>query len=160
MCNPLACPRRRDHVQYTTSEYAQLHQWCRDHHPAGRAGAAIHTQSAETKAGPDVGMDAVLLAGRWTPSVPRDNETHVLLQSALLESAHMATQASESLSNCLTAYRRHADEGWDPNEDTPKDAEAARRGPATAALVAASAQGVNESLSSRLVSYHQRVDGG
>ena len=64
-------------------------------------------------AGPDVGMNAVLLAGRWTPPVPRDNETHVLLQGALLESTHMATRASESLSNRLTAYHRHVDKEWD-----------------------------------------------
>ena len=92
--------------------------------------------------------------------MPRDNETHVLLQSALLESAHMATQASESLSNCLTAYRRHADEGWDPNKEAPEDAVAAHRGSADAVSVAALTQGANESLHSRLVSYHRRVDGG
>ena len=33
MCNPGYCPRRCDHVRYTRSEYAQLHQWCRDHYP-------------------------------------------------------------------------------------------------------------------------------
>ena len=67
-------------------------------------------------AGPDVGMNAVLLTDWWKPPVPRNNETHVLLQGALLESAHMATRESESLSNHLAAYRRHTDEGWNPNE--------------------------------------------
>ena len=58
----------------------------------------------------------------------------------------MVTLASESL--------------WDPNEEAPKDAEAARLGSADAASVAALAQGVSEALSSRLVSYHRRVGGG
>ena len=111
-------------------------------------------------AGPDVGMNAVLLAGRWTPPVPRNNETHVLLQGALLESTHMATRASESLSNCLAAYRQYADEWWDLNEEIPEDTWAAPRGSADTALVAASAQGASESLNSRLVSYRRRVDGG
>ena len=36
MCTPGHCPRRHDHVRSTRSEYAQLHQWCKDHYPTER----------------------------------------------------------------------------------------------------------------------------
>ena len=77
-------------------------------------------------AGPNVNMNAVQLAGRWKPPqgealpVYHDTETHVLLQAALLESAHMATQANKLLIERLAAYYRHVDEGWDPNGVIPK----------------------------------------
>ena len=111
-------------------------------------------------AGPDVGMNAVLLAGRWTPPVPRNNGMHVLLQCTLLAGAHLATLASKSLSNRLVAYRRHADEVWDPNEEIPKDTGPVHHGSANTVSVAALAQGASKSLSNRLASHHRRVDEG
>jgi hypothetical protein len=110
------------------------------------AGVTNRSRISEAKAGSEVGMNAVQLAGQWKPpqdkalTAHHDTKTHMLPQAALLESAHMAAAhllVNESLNARLAAYHRHVDKGWDPNEVIPEDVAAVPDKTTVTALVTA-----------------------